>query len=490
MSGAHGKRPRSTSAAASCGAAAGGENDAVIALPGRYVSKRERLMLGGQTENNIGHGKLDEHNIGESAEQGRVRGEALFSAPDWLERAADDGGVAAAERFAVPRRLMCRISSAHSRPATCVRWSPHYGHLLTSAGMDGAVKIWSPFQERPEKQADASKTSPICPVRVFHGHRAAVKDTSWTNDAAQLLTASLDATVRVADVESGATVAEVCQGGAMSVCRPDPSNPQIFATGGDARVGSVRFWDLRMLGGADAGAGSDSNKSGCNESDSNKGDGNESDSNKGDGNGISSGGRMCNHSSSAAAASSEPSRPVLEFPMDGGDLLDLAFDPSGSFVVTSADCTRVRGLDKGLRVWDVRKSVSVSNQIYMEGYTCPSVAVHPSGSHFIAQSNGSYIAIFSCTAPYKLNKYKRFEGGHEVGGFGVSCVFCNEGSVVVSGSADGKVVYYDWKNGSCFGEVVAHEGVCTVAVAHPALPSVVATCGWDGDVCIWTAKRL
>ncbi|CAI5964104.1 unnamed protein product [Closterium sp. NIES-65] len=420
LAGFHGKRSREAGAwsgeAALAGAretGAGGVNGAAenatdeTPFSGRYVSKRERLRVDGQKKELSTHGQpIYKFSAGSVARETACGGEALPNAPDRIRH--DDiesynayGGGAlpdapdwiqegAAARFVAPRRLMCRrlkiaaapewrafsfstlphpnlpfspstlpappispdplvspISpccyfSAHSRPATCVRWSPQYGHLLTSAGMDGAVKVWIPFKESPGEWADSGKTS-LCPVRVFNGHRAAVKESSWTNDAARLLTASLDATVQVADVESGATVAEVRQGGAMSVCRPGHSNPQIFATGGDYRVGSVRFWDMRMLGGASNGQ-SDCSKNDCKRSDSIE---------------ISNGGSMANHSSSTAAASAEPSKPVLEFPLDGGDLLDLAFDPSGSLMVTSAACTRVRGLDKGLKVWDNRSMPGV-----------------------------------------------------------------------------------------------------------------------------------
>ncbi|CAI5536161.1 unnamed protein product [Closterium sp. Naga37s-1] len=279
MRGFHGKRSREAGAGAGRqlegvhGAAENATDD--IPLPGRYVSKRERLRMDGQKKNVSTSGQLihkisEEIVTRETAAYGRgalpsaphwkrhagnetshnAYGEgALPDVPDWIRHAAAEQEGAAAEQFVAPRRLMCRIQSAHSRPATCVRWSPQNGHLLTSAGMDGAVKVWSPFEESLGERADSVETFPLCPVRVFHGHRAAVKDSSWTNNATQLLTASLDATVRVADVESGATVAEVCQGGAMSVCRQNPFNPQIFTTGGDFRVGSVRFWDMRMLRG-------------------------------------------------------------------------------------------------------------------------------------------------------------------------------------------------------------------------------------------------
>ena len=48
-----------------------------------------------------------------------------------------------------------------------------------------------------------------------------------------------------------------------------------------------------------------------------------------------------------------------------------------------------------------------------EAFTCTCLKVHPHESHFMAQSNGDYIALFSTRKPYKLNKFKRYEG-HKV----------------------------------------------------------------------------
>ncbi|CAM6118067.1 unnamed protein product [Calypogeia fissa] len=58
--------------------------------------------------------------------------------------------------------------------------------------------------------------------------------------------------------------------------------------------------------------------------------------------------------------------------------------------------------------------VALSNQVYIEAYTCPYVRYHPFEQTFIAQSNANLIAIFSAKSPFKMDKYKRYEG-HQVG---------------------------------------------------------------------------
>lgn len=49
---------------------------------------------------------------------------------------------------------------------------------------------------------------------------------------------------------------------------------------------------------------------------------------------------------------------------------------------------------------------SISNQIYQEAFSCTSLRVHPLNTHFVAQSNGNYIAIFGSEKPWRLDKRK------------------------------------------------------------------------------------
>lgn len=123
-------------------------------------------------------------------------------------------------------------------------------------------------------------------------------------------------------------------------------------------------------------------------------------------------------------------------------------------------------------------------QVYQEAYTCPSVRFHPAEHCFIAQSNADYIAVFSGRAPFKMNKVKRFQG-HQVSGYRIQCNFSPDGESVVTGSADGYVYFYNYRSAQLIKKYASHEGVCSDAVYHPFLPSVVATCGWDCTVSIF-----
>lgn len=51
--------------------------------------------------------------------------------------------------------------------------------------------------------------------------------------------------------------------------------------------------------------------------------------------------------------------------------------------------------------------------LFQERYTVTRLCLHPKLNQFIAQTQGSYAAIFSTERPYKMNKNTRFEG-HKV----------------------------------------------------------------------------
>ena len=89
----------------------------------------------------------------------------------------------------VPTRCKGTIKNAHAKGVHAVRFAPHYGHLLLSAGLDGDVKCW-----------DVSRRKVM---RTYKGHTAAVRDVAWNEDGTKFVSASYDRWVRVWDVETG-----------------------------------------------------------------------------------------------------------------------------------------------------------------------------------------------------------------------------------------------------------------------------------------------
>lgn len=104
--------------------------------------------------------------------------------------------------------------------------------------------------------------------------------------------------------------------------------------------------------------------------------------------------------------------------------------------------------------------------------------------HFVAQSNGNYIAIFSSNPPYKLNKYTRYES-HGVSGFPIKCSFSLDGQKLVTGSSDGSIYFYDYKSSELIRKVKAHEQACVDIAVHPIIPNVIASCSWNGEVSVF-----
>lgn len=88
----------------------------------------------------------------------------------------------------VPKKCVFRFQG-HKKGVHRVRTFPRTGHLLLSAGLDGACKVWS-----VEKRQ--------C-MRTYLGHSAAVRDVQFNNDGTKFVSASFDRYLRLWDVESG-----------------------------------------------------------------------------------------------------------------------------------------------------------------------------------------------------------------------------------------------------------------------------------------------
>ncbi|XP_035233470.1 uncharacterized protein LOC118205287, partial [Stegodyphus dumicola] len=102
------------------------------------------------------------------------------------------------------------------------------------------------------------------------------------------------------------------------------------------------------------------------------------------------------------------SLPIRTFFTKGEDVLDIAFLDENEFICSNAIVTR-DSADRTIMVWDFSSGAILSNQIYLERYTCPSLKIHPYDGSFVAQTNGDYIAAFSTRRPYKI-KNKRYMG--------------------------------------------------------------------------------
>ncbi|XP_029092396.1 WD repeat-containing protein 25 isoform X1 [Monodon monoceros] len=164
--------------------------------------------------------------------------------------------------------------------------------------------------------------------------------------------------------------------------------------------------------------------------------------------------------------------------------LDILFLREGSEFLSSTDASSRDSADRTIIAWDFRSSAKISNQIFHERYTCPSLTLHPREPVFLAQTNGNYLALFSAVWPYRMSRRRRYEG-HKVEGYSVGCECSPDGDLLLTGSADGRVLVYSFRTASRARTLHGHTQACVGTTFHPVLPSILATCSWEGDVKIW-----
>ncbi|WCJ31322.1 Transducin/WD40 repeat-like superfamily protein [Euphorbia peplus] len=259
-------------------------------------------------------------------------------------------------------------------------------------------------------------------ARVLRFHNAGVKDVKWCQNGLSLLSCGYDCVTRLIDVEKGIETQSFQEDQFVGAVRLHPENSNLFLSGGSK--GCIRLWDIRTR------------------------------------------------------------KVVHDYNRGLGSILDIEFTTNGKHFISSSDVTGGNVSENSIVVWDVSRQVPLSNQVYVEAYTCPSIRCHPVDRNFVAQSNGNYIAIFSLSPPFRLDKYKRYES-HGVCGFPIKCNFSLDGKMLVSGSSDGSIYFYDYKSSKLVRKIKAYEHPCTDVVFHPILPNVIAACGWNGEVSVF-----
>ncbi|XP_014491833.1 WD repeat-containing protein 25 isoform X2 [Vigna radiata var. radiata] len=257
---------------------------------------------------------------------------------------------------------------------------------------------------------------------MLNFHNAAVKDVKWSPQGHFLLSCGYDCTSRLVDVEKGLETQVFREDQIVAVIKFDPDNSNIFLSGGSK--GHIKLWDVRT------------------------------------------------------------GKVVHNYNRNLGPILDLEFTMNGKQFISSCDVSQSNISENAIIVWDVAREVPLSNQVYAEAYTCPCVRLHPFDSIFVAQSNGNYVAIFTSTPPYRLNKYKRYEG-HVISGFPIKCNFSLDGKKLASGSSDGSIFLYDYQSSKVVKKIKAHDQACIDVAFHPIIPNVIASCSWDGSILVF-----
>ncbi len=116
----------------------------------------------------------------------------------------------------IPKRCVHEFKSTHKGGASCVRFVPHYGHLLLSGGLEGETKIWDVGEKRR------------C-IRRYSGHAKGVRDVAFApHDGHTFLSASYDRSILLWDAEAGRVVSSFDARAIPYCVRFNPTNPNEF----------------------------------------------------------------------------------------------------------------------------------------------------------------------------------------------------------------------------------------------------------------------
>lgn len=303
-------------------------------------------------------------------------------------------------------------------------------HMLAHSGPVNRVQ-WSPVRQYSHLLLSASMDNTIkvwnavdtgmC-LRTYCCHSSAVRDVQWSSCGTRILSGGFDSVLYLTDTETGKLLFTGENEFRITCLKFHPTNANVSLCGGFS--GMVNAWDTRTP-------------------------------------------KIINIYKAAVQQT-----------------LDILFINDGREFLTTTDSVSRDSADRTIIAWDFLTAAKISNQIFHERYTCPTMACHPKESVFVAQTNGNYIALFSTQRPYKINKRKRYEG-HKVEGFAIGCEFSPDGAFILTGSSEGKVYFYNYYTSRISHILPAHSGACVSINCHPVLPSLLATCDWDGGIKIW-----
>ncbi|GAB9467409.1 hypothetical protein Gpo141_00004755 [Globisporangium polare] len=236
---------------------------------------------------------------------------------------------------------------------------------------------------------DCQKPQQPCRRTLLH-HNKGVKSARWSLDGTHILSGGYDGRAIYTDTETATAVhsfrhhSDRQPVAVTSVC-VHPSDPNLFLTGTDQ--GCIYSYDLR-----------------------------------------------------------QPSVACRSYQKGFGDVHDLLFLPGDNERFVSSAGVKYRDAShQTLLVWDFRSATLLSDRLDREMQPFRCLRLHPREPWFVAQSSGDHALFFSSKEPYKrVNKGKsRFAGGHLVQGFSVQCSFNEDGTVLATGDADGRMFYYD-----------------------------------------------
>ncbi|GLU23513.1 hypothetical protein SLE2022_395110 [Rubroshorea leprosula] len=194
-------------------------------VPGRYVSKRERALLG-SPPSVPNHDHLGPPVVTQSV-MGSISDSDLPHDIPSLLRQKTNGH---AQLSQISERLSCALHG-HTKAVNAIHWSPSHAHLLASAGMDHTICIWNVWSRGQKKS------------RVFNFHNGAVKDVKWSQQGLFVLSCGYDCSSKLIDVEKGIETQTFKEDQVVGVVKFHPDNSNLFLSGGSK--GLLRLYDIR-----------------------------------------------------------------------------------------------------------------------------------------------------------------------------------------------------------------------------------------------------
>jgi pre-mRNA-processing factor 17 len=140
--------------------------------------------------------------------------------------------------------------------------------------------------------------------------------------------------------------------------------------------------------------------------------------------------------------------------------------------------------DKKVLIWEYGIPVVVKHLAEPDMHSMPATTLHPNGKFWLGQSQDNQILCYGASGKFKLNTKKRFRG-HLSAGYACQVDVSPDGKLVMSGDAEGRVFFWDWRSMRVFAKLKAHDKVTIGCAWHPLEQSRVATCSWDGTIKYW-----
>ncbi|TQS36411.1 hypothetical protein Golomagni_03141 [Golovinomyces magnicellulatus] len=135
-----------------------------------------------------------------------------------------------------------------------------------------------------------------------------------------------------------------------------------------------------------------------------------------------------------------------------------------------------------IRVWETSSGQCLRTLVHEDNAPVTNVCFSPNGRYILAWTLDSCIRLWdyvlgTCMKTYQGHVNMKYSLG---GKFGVS----GSESFIVSGSEDGRLVFWDVKSKKEIQQVVAHDGVVCWVDTHPETSTIVSG-GLDGLVRLW-----